>query len=132
MLLSPATKLFGFNMFLNPTKWLWHRKYIELCNFLKHGFTNIFVFCLISFAANHSFNPILMIFFLNPLQPLCCFSIPPENIRKPLGFLMFSGGIEKQHRGCNGLIRDKLQRLKWALQFFCEGLFCFCYSLSSS
>ena len=26
-----------------------------------------------------------------------CFSIPPENIRKPLGFLMFSGSIEKQH-----------------------------------
>ena len=26
------------------------------------------------------------------------FSIPPENIRKPKGFLMFSGGIEKQHR----------------------------------
>ena len=26
-----------------------------------------------------------------------CFSIPPENIRKTLGFLMFSGGIEKQH-----------------------------------
>ena len=25
----------------------------------------------------------------------CCFSIPPENTRKPLGFLMFSGGIEK-------------------------------------
>ena len=26
-----------------------------------------------------------------------CFSIPAENIRKPLGSLMFSGGIEKQH-----------------------------------
>ena len=24
-----------------------------------------------------------------------CFSIPPENIRKPLGFLTFSGSIEK-------------------------------------
>ena len=23
---------------------------------------------------------------------------PSENIRKPLGFLMFSGGIDKQHR----------------------------------
>ena len=33
----------------------------------------------------------------------CCFSIPPENIRKPLGFLMFSGGIEKQHSGSDGL-----------------------------
>ena len=26
-----------------------------------------------------------------------CFSVPPEKIRKPKGFLMFSGGIEKQH-----------------------------------
>ena len=26
-----------------------------------------------------------------------CFSIPREDIRKPKGFLMFSGGIEKQH-----------------------------------
>ena len=25
----------------------------------------------------------------------CCFSIPPENIRKPKGFFMFSGGIDK-------------------------------------
>ena len=32
------------------------------------------------------------------LTARCCFSIPPENIRKPLGFLMFSGGIKKQHR----------------------------------
>ena len=38
---------------------------------------------------------------LNPLQP-GCFSIPPENIRKPKGFLMFSGGIEKQHRAVMG------------------------------
>ena len=28
----------------------------------------------------------------------CCLSIPPENIRQPLGFLMFSRGIDKQHR----------------------------------
>ena len=28
----------------------------------------------------------------------CCFSVPLENIRKPLGFLMFSEGIEKPHR----------------------------------
>ena len=27
-----------------------------------------------------------------------CFSIPPENIIKPKGLLMFSGGIENQHR----------------------------------
>ena len=34
----------------------------------------------------------------NPLQPVIAFFIPPENITKPKGFLMFSGGIEKQHR----------------------------------
>ena len=28
----------------------------------------------------------------------CCLSTPPENIRKPLGFLMFLGGIDKQKR----------------------------------
>ena len=28
----------------------------------------------------------------------CCLSIPPENIRKPLGFLMYSVGKDKQHR----------------------------------
>ena len=32
----------------------------------------------------------------------CCLSIPPENIRKPLGFLMFSGGIDKQHQAVMG------------------------------
>ena len=26
-----------------------------------------------------------------------CLSIPPENIKKSLGFPMFSGGIDKQH-----------------------------------
>ena len=39
----------------------------------------------------------------NPLQPSVAFpSIPPENIRKPLDFLMFSEGIEKQHRAVMG------------------------------
>ena len=28
----------------------------------------------------------------------CCLSIPPENTKKHLGFLMFSGGIDKQHQ----------------------------------
>ena len=37
-----------------------------------------------------------------PVTARCCVSIPPENIRKPLGFLMFSGGIEKQHRAVMG------------------------------
>ena len=32
-----------------------------------------------------------------PITVRCCFSVPPENIGKPKGFLMFSGGIEKQH-----------------------------------
>ena len=31
-----------------------------------------------------------------PITAWCCFSIPPENVRKPKGFLMFSGDIEKQ------------------------------------
>ena len=31
-----------------------------------------------------------------------CFPILPENIRKLLGFLIFSGGIEKQHRAAMG------------------------------
>ena len=40
---------------------------------------------------------------VNSLQPIVAFLYPlkispPENIRKPLCFLMFSGGIEKQHR----------------------------------
>ena len=31
-----------------------------------------------------------------------CLSIPPENIRKPLGFLMFPEGIDKQYRTVMG------------------------------
>ena len=31
---------------------------------------------------------------INSITARCCFSIPPENIRKPL----VSGGIEKQHQ----------------------------------
>ena len=33
-----------------------------------------------------------------PITARCCFSILPENIRKPLGFLMFSRGMEKWYR----------------------------------
>ena len=41
--------------------------------------------------------------FMNqPITAQCCFSIPPENIKKPLGFLMFSGGIEKPHGAVMG------------------------------
>ena len=35
---------------------------------------------------------------IDSLQPGVTYLYPPENIRKPLGFLMFSGGIENQHR----------------------------------
>ena len=39
----------------------------------------------------------MLINLLKPITARFCFSIPPEN-RKPLkGFLMFSGGVEKQH-----------------------------------
>ena len=38
----------------------------------------------------------------NQLQPSVAFFIPPEKIRKPKGFLMFSEGIEKQHRTVMG------------------------------
>ena len=34
---------------------------------------------------------------IKPIPARCCFSIPPENIRKPVGFLIFSVGIEKEH-----------------------------------
>ena len=37
-----------------------------------------------------------------PITARCCFSMPPKNIRNPLGFLVFSGGIEKQHRAVMG------------------------------
>ena len=40
--------------------------------------------------------------FAKPITAQYCFSIPSENIRKPLGFLMFSGGIEEQHRALMG------------------------------
>ena len=32
-----------------------------------------------------------------PIHSQCTLSLPPENIRKPCGFLMFSGGREKVH-----------------------------------
>ena len=41
-------------------------------------------------------------FFFNPLQPGVVCLYRPENIRKPLGFLMFSGGVEKQHQAVMG------------------------------
>ena len=41
-------------------------------------------------------------FQFNSLQPRVAFLYPPENIRKPKGFLTFSGGIEKQHQAVMG------------------------------
>ena len=37
-----------------------------------------------------------------PITAQCCLSKPPENIRKPKGFLKLSGGIEKQHGAVMG------------------------------
>ena len=37
-----------------------------------------------------------------PIIAWYCFSIPPENIREPKGFPMFSGDIEKQYRAVMG------------------------------
>ena len=37
-----------------------------------------------------------------PLTAWCCLSIHPENIRKPKGFLIFSGSRDKQHRAVRG------------------------------
>ena len=57
------------------------------------------------FTAPFRFSSIFVILFycqFNPLQPGVAFLYPPENIRKPKGFLMFSGGIEKQHRAVMG------------------------------
>ena len=48
------------------------------------------------------FSPVLLFYTPWKHQKTFSFSIPPENIRKPLGFLMFSGGIEKQHRAVMG------------------------------
>ena len=51
----------------------------------------------------------------NPLQPAVAFIYPPENIRKPLSFLMFSGGIEKATPDCNGL---NIFRIFTSCQYF--------------
>ena len=37
------------------------------------------------------------VFFFNPFVPNAPFLYPPENIRKPHDFLMFSGGRERVH-----------------------------------
>ena len=39
----------------------------------------------------------LIKFEFNPLQPGVAFLYPLKTFRKPLGFLMFSGSVEKQY-----------------------------------
>ena len=36
------------------------------------------------------------------LSGRCCLFIPPENIRKPKGFMTISGGTDKQHGAVMG------------------------------
>ena len=40
--------------------------------------------------------------WFNPLQPGVAFLYPLKTSRKPIDFLMFSGGKEKQHRAVMG------------------------------
>ena len=42
-----------------------------------------------------------------PIKVWCCLSIPPEDSRKPKGFLMFSGGIDKQKNYCTWSMYNK-------------------------
>ena len=49
---------------------------------------------------------------LKPITAGNCLSIPPENIRKPLGLLVFSGGIGKQVRAVMDYRRMALIFLK--------------------
>ena len=72
--------------------------------FLK--FTTTYGIDIISFKDPQIWQDVLKaskVLFIKPITAWCCFSIPPENIRKPKGFLMFSEGIEKATLGCNGL-----------------------------
>ena len=39
---------------------------------------------------------------INPITARCCLSITSENIKKTLDFLVFSGGIDKQHQAVMG------------------------------
>ena len=45
-----------------------------------------------------SFNLNASQFFSQAIKAQFRLSIPPENIKKPKGFLMFLGDIDKQHR----------------------------------
>ena len=72
----------------------------------KRKFTTTYGIDIISFKDPQIWQDVLKTskaLFIKPITAWCCFSIPPENIRKPKGFLMFSGGIEKATLGCNGL-----------------------------
>ena len=45
--------------------------------------------------AEFSANSVISL--INPIFSQCTLFLPPENIRKPYGFLMFSGGRESVH-----------------------------------
>ena len=51
----------------------------------------------------------MFVFAINPLQPGVAFLYPLKTSEN-LGFLMFSGGIEKATPGCNGLILFSLSQ----------------------
>ena len=44
--------------------------------------------------------------------------MPPENIRKPKGFLIFSGGKEKQHRAVTG--QKHLWNISPLIKLYCH------------
>ena len=55
-----------------------------------------------SYASNLKRVVSILFPYMGYITDQCCFSIPSENITKPRGFLMFSGGIEKQNRAVMG------------------------------
>ena len=62
------------------------------------------IFCVYSYfyITISSFRHHFEIVLVKLITARCCFSILPENISKILGFLMFSGGIEKQYQTVMG------------------------------
>ena len=65
------------------------------CTDIRFGNRIILVVqCVMSDVYLTHYSPVLL-FYIYPLKTL-------ENIRKLLGFLMFLGGIEKQHRAVMG------------------------------
>ena len=76
------------------------------CGFVSLQRTYIYLFFVIWKVIEHYESETLASYLVR-----CCFSIPPENIRKPKGFLMFSverfsdafRGYRKATPGCNVL-----------------------------